>query len=91
MRAREYGDPKKMMWGYGYGDGSWVGWLVMGIVMLVFWGMVVAGVIFLVRYLGHGRDQRAGGDALRILDERFARGEIDADEYSRRRQLLSSP
>lgn len=80
-----------MMWGYGYGGGSWVGWLVMGIVMLVFWGMVVAGVIFLVRYLGHGHDQRGGGDALRILDERFARGEIDADEYSRRRQLLSSP
>jgi putative membrane protein len=80
-----------MMWGYGYGGGSWVGWLVMGIMMLVFWGLVVAGVIFLVRYLGHGRDQRGGGDALRILDERFARGEIDADEYSRRRQLLSSP
>jgi putative membrane protein len=80
-----------MMWGYGYGDGSWVGWLVMGIVMLVFWGMVVTSVIFLVRYLGHGRDQRVGGDALRILDERFARGEIDADEYGRRRQLLTSP
>jgi putative membrane protein len=79
-----------MMWGYGYGDGSWVGWLVMGIVMLVFWGLVVAGVIFLVRYLGHGRDQRAGSDALRILDERFARGEIDADEYSGRRQLIGS-
>jgi uncharacterized membrane protein len=27
---------------------------------------------------------------LRILDERFARGEIDADEYSRRRQLLGA-
>lgn len=28
-------------------------------------------------------------DALRILDERFARGEIDADEYRQRRDLLN--
>jgi putative membrane protein len=27
-------------------------------------------------------------DALRILDERFARGDIDADEYTKRRDLL---
>ena len=80
-----------MMWGYGYGDGSWVGWLVMGIVMLVFWGLVVAGVIFAFRYFGHDHEHRGRGDALRILDERYARGEIDADEYNRRRQLLSSP
>jgi hypothetical protein len=32
-----------MMWGYGYGGGSWVGWLVMGVVMLIFWGLLVAG------------------------------------------------
>jgi putative membrane protein len=29
--------------------------------------------------------------ALRILDERFARGEIDADEYDLRRGVLRSP
>lgn len=28
--------------------------------------------------------------ALRMLDERFARGEIDADEYTKRRDLLRS-
>jgi uncharacterized membrane protein len=28
-------------------------------------------------------------DALRILDERFARGEIDADDYKQRRDLLN--
>jgi putative membrane protein len=29
-----------------------------------------------------------GSDAVRILDERFAKGEIDADEYQQRRDLL---
>jgi uncharacterized membrane protein len=28
-------------------------------------------------------------DALRILNERFARGEIDADDYKQRRDLLN--
>ena len=37
------------------------------------------------------RRSSAGGpsDAFRILDERFARGEIDEDEYERRRATLS--
>lgn len=78
-----------MMWGWYGGDGSWVGWLVMAVFMLIFWALVVGGIVVLVRYIRSG-EQRSGSDALRILDERFARGEIDADEYSRRRQLLGS-
>jgi len=40
--------------------------------------------------LGHGgRSDRADGDrALAVLRERFARGEIDADEYESRRGVL---
>lgn len=30
-------------------------------------------------------------DATRILDERYARGEIDDEEYQRRRALLTTP
>jgi putative membrane protein len=33
---------------------------------------------------------KQSSDALRILDERFARGDIDADEYTKRRELLRS-
>lgn len=82
------------MWGYGYGDAGWAGWLVMGLMMLLFWAIVIGGVVFLVRSTGRNRggDGGAGGsDARRILDERFARGEIDTDEYAKRRQVLSSP
>jgi putative membrane protein len=73
---------------------GWGGWLTMGVVLLIFWGLVVAGVVLLVRLVGHRHEathEPVGPTAaLRILEERFARGEIDADEYSRRRQLLSS-
>jgi putative membrane protein len=83
-----------MMWGYDWG---WGGWLVMSVMMLLFWGLVIAVIIALVRYLGGTRQDgpsasssadRGRLSAEELLDERFARGEIDQDEYTRRRQLL---
>jgi putative membrane protein len=75
----------------GWGPGAWI---AMGLTMLAFWGLVVAVVVYVIRNVGHGPSGHAaaaGGDeALRILDERFARGEIDSDEYTRRRELLRS-
>jgi putative membrane protein len=78
------------MWGYQWG---WGAWLMMGVMMVVFWGLVIAGIVLLVRYLGGSnqggpRPDRGHSSAEDILAERFARGEIDEDEYSRRRQLL---
>ena len=80
-----------MMWGYG--GWGWGPWLGMGFGMVLFWGLIIAGVIVLVRYLASGRD-RGGPDgggrdsAERILADRFARGEIDEDEFRQRRELL---
>ena len=37
---------------------------------------------------GASPPSKQSSDALRILDERFARGDIDADEYTKRRDLL---
>ena len=78
-----------------FGGGmGWGGWLAMGLFMVAFWGLVVVGIVLLVRNLGHRHEETPTPPgppaAMRILDERFARGEIDADEYSRRRHLLSS-
>lgn len=39
---------------------------------------------------GANPPSKQSSDALRILDERFARGDIDADEYTKRRDLLRS-
>ena len=82
-----------MMWGYDWG---WGAWLVMSVGMVLFWGLVIAGIVVLVRYLsgtGQGGPPASSPDpgrpsAQELLDERFARGEIDQDEYTRRRELL---
>jgi putative membrane protein len=73
------------MWpGYQHMDPSWMGWMVGGSVL--FWIVVVALVVFAVARLASPRPR--GDDALAVLDQRLARGEIDADEYRSRRTLL---
>jgi len=82
---------------YGYGSGFGVGaWILMGLGMLLFWGVVVTFVILLVRRTRTGSallaDPAPRSTALDILAERFARGEIDEEEFaSRRRALLGHP
>jgi putative membrane protein len=79
-----------MMYGW-YGDWGVGGWIVMALMMLLFWGGVVTVVILLVRggRQGHGEYYGSAHDeAERILNERFARGEIDATELNERRAAL---
>jgi len=61
-------------------------WLWMLPVMLVFWGLVIALVVAVVRSLAHphGRDD----GALEILRRRLAAGEITAEEFEKMRKLL---
>jgi putative membrane protein len=72
----------------GYG---WLGGLFMALTMLVFWGGLITLILLLARhYLPRrhpGADER--DTATRLLDERFARGDIDAEEYQQRRDLLA--
>ncbi|MBS3940456.1 MAG: SHOCT domain-containing protein [Actinobacteria bacterium] len=68
-----------MWWGSGYG---WI-W------MLLSWAVIIGLVVWAVNTFA-GRDARDNGASSprRILDERFARGEIDEEEYRRRRDEL---
>lgn len=77
-----------MNWDSGW---SWGAWLGMGLIMVVFWSVIVAAAVALIRSLGHRGPSQAGEDPLRILDQRFARGEITQDEYTYRRELLHTP
>lgn len=79
-----------MMWYWG-GGLHWWGWLLGFIGMVVFWGLVIWAIWYVVLALTRRphSDQRPS-DAKRILDERLARGEIDADEYRHLRQLIGS-
>lgn len=78
------------MMGWYYGGMGWGGWLLMILAMLAFWALVVYAVITIFRGTRRSgaspsTDQR---DSMRILDERFARGEIDEDEYHTRSIVL---
>jgi len=87
-----------MHYGYGNGGGHWGLWVLMIVAMVVFWGALAWIIVTLVRQRGTpaGSIPLAPGSsssppsshALRILDERLARGDIDEDEYTRRRSLI---
>jgi len=71
-----------MMWQYG-GLGLGMVW------MLLFWVGVVVLIVWAVRDVGDNRVVRdTSNRAIEILEERFARGEIDSDELQRRRSEL---
>jgi len=77
---------------YGHWDGGWWGFGMM-LFSLLFLALIVVGVVFVVRSFsdgGRSAHQPAGNRALDILDERFARGEIDQAEYEERRRTLTS-
>ena len=74
-----------MMWGWGFGS-MWLG----GLLMALFWIAVIVAVVWLVHSMGNRPPTTDdGSSARRILDERFASGEITEDEYQRRRQAMS--
>ena len=63
----------------------------MSVVMVGFWAVVVIGIVMLIRSSEGERGRRSPGGpstADDVLAERFARGEIDADEYERNREVL---
>jgi putative membrane protein len=75
------------MMGYGYGAAGWPYIFMMGSSIL-FWVLLALGVIALVRYLGGDRRQVPRPTPEQMLAERFARGEIDDGEYTRRLDTL---
>lgn len=82
-----------MMW-FGSGGWGWGGWLLMSLAMVLFWAALITVIVVSVRYLTGPRstDSHAHGSgpsrAEDLLSERFARGEIDADEFRQRHALL---
>ncbi len=90
-------------WGYGMDNNGGWWWLVMALLMVVFWGGIIALAVAFVRRGSHPTPPvqpatppitpgAAPGkpSAKEILDERFARGEIEADDYRHRVETLTS-
>ncbi len=88
-----------MMW-YSGGGAHWWGWLLRALAMVAFWGVLIWAIwYFVMAVTRRPEGSRPQGDRLegngpgtadpkRILDERLARGEIDAEVYRRLRDLL---
>jgi putative membrane protein len=92
--AQAYGD-RDVWWHPGWG---WGHMIFGGLMMLFFWGGLILLVVLLVRWLGSaGGSGHAAGPAgpagrrtpLEILQERFAKGEIEKEDYEERKRLLS--
>ncbi len=79
------------MMGWYYGGMGWGGWLLMALSMAAFWALVAFAIVAVFR--ASRDDRRPAGrerDSVTILDERFARGEIDEAEYHKRADVLRS-
>lgn len=69
-------------WGMGFGL----------VFMLLFWLLVILGILALVRWLQSSSPGRGARDKtpLEIVQERYARGQIDKDEYEQKKRDLAS-
>jgi len=65
-------------------DPGYMGWMMIG--SAVFWIVLAAVAVFAIVRLSPGRER--GADAVATLDQRLARGEIDAADYQARRNLI---
>ncbi|MFC3386065.1 SHOCT domain-containing protein [Couchioplanes caeruleus subsp. azureus] len=76
---------------FGNGMGGW-GMVLMAMSSLLFWALVIVGIVALIRYTSGGAQRSEpvvhGPTPQQTLAERFARGDIDEEEYGRRLQVL---
>jgi len=65
----------------------------MGVFMWIFWIAVIVGIVFLVKWIvqqsksGEGKSEES---SLEILKKRYARGEIDKEEFEQKKKDLLS-
>jgi len=70
--------------GYG-GYGNMMGWFGGGIMMILFWVLAIIFIVWIVREIS-GKTSRS--NALEILKERYAKGEIDKKEFEEKKKDL---
>jgi putative membrane protein len=78
---------------YGWDGWGWGGMLLMTVVMVAFWAFVITAIVLGVRYVSgggssHGPQTLEPSRAAGVLADRFARGEIDEDEFRRRMMAI---
>ncbi len=81
-----------MMYGYtnygGWGAGNMMGWFGGGIMMIVFWVLLIIVIVWAVRELRSKHVGSNSSNALDILKERYAKGEINKEEFESKKKDL---
>jgi putative membrane protein len=75
------------MMGYGYGYNMMGGWFGMMIIPIILIGVVIY-VVSKQEQNNNGKDIVFKDNSLNILSERFARGEINEEEYNSKKNIL---
>ena len=75
------------MMGYGYGYNMMGGWFGMMIIPIILIGVVIY-VIYNQGQKNNGKDIGFKDNSIDILNERFARGEINEEEYNAKKYVL---
>lgn len=87
-----FAEPQGAYYGHPMWGGGWHGWFIGPIMMMLFLAVAVALVVFFVRRAGAGNGSMTSdpprNSPLDILKERFARGEIDKNEFEERRKVI---
>ena len=63
---------------------------MMMISMVLFWGLIIVGIVLLVRYIFPQSGSKPSEDSIEILKRRYARGEIGREEFeSKKRDIMT--
>jgi putative membrane protein len=94
LPALAFAQERPYEWGWGMHPMWWMSgpWgIVMMFMMLLFWGLIIAGLVLGIRWLiSQGSPPRSSSDsALEILRQRYARGEINKEEFEAKKRDLS--
>ena len=98
LGGQVFAQPRGDYGGWGMGPGmmsGWgMGWFGMSF-MMIFWILLIVGLVFLIKWLvqttSRGREEiQSGSRAIEILKERYARGELNKQEFEEKKQDILS-
>ena len=74
------------MWDWSTGAGWWMAFG--GIWMVLFWGGLIALIVWGIKRISSGSNSSSGRNPLDIVKERYAKGEITREEFEHLKREL---